>query len=133
MWQRVSWKWAKFFITNQIILLPTNRMSFPRSVARMHVIHVPRTGEHSTNKRPRVSTMQKGGRKVFRMTDLVCDRQISEGHLGKEEDWRRRRWRPATDTKKVTIRNSLASDGASGIYTTCCGRRGENVFGSPQV
>lgn len=30
--------------------------------------------------------MQKGGRKVFRMTDLVCDRQISEGHLGKEEE-----------------------------------------------
>lgn len=52
----------------------------------MHFTHVPRTGEHCINKRPRVSTMQKGGRKVFRMTDLVCDRQISEGHLGKEEE-----------------------------------------------
>lgn len=42
---------------------------------------------------------------------------------------RRRRWRPATDTKKVTIRNSSASDGARGIYTTRCNTRGENVFG----
>lgn len=67
-------------------------MSFPRSVARIHFTHVPRTGEHGINKRPRVSaswlgpTMQKGRRKVFRMTYLVCDRQISEGHLGKEEE-----------------------------------------------
>lgn len=40
---------------------------------------------------------------------------------------RRKRWRPATDTKKVTIRNSLASDGECGIYTTCYDIRGENV------
>ena len=67
-------------------------MSFPRSAALTHFTHVPRTGELGRNKRSRVSvpglgaTTQKGGRKVFGMTDLACDRQIFEGHLGEEEE-----------------------------------------------
>lgn len=99
----------------------------------MYFTHVPRRGELGLNKRPCVSaswlgpTVQKGRRKGSRMTALACDRQIFEGHLGRER--RRRRWRPATDTKKVTIRNSSASDEAGGIHTTRSNVRGENVFG----
>lgn len=54
----------------------------------MHFTHMPRTGELSLSKRPRVSAsrvgpiIQKGRRKGSRRTDLACDRQISEGHLG---------------------------------------------------
>ena len=58
----------------------------------MYFTHVPRTGELGLNKRPCVSaswlgpTVQKGRRKGSRMTDLACDRQIFEGHLGEEEE-----------------------------------------------
>ena len=58
----------------------------------MHFTHMLRTGELSINKRPRVSAswlgslVQKGRRKGSRKTDLACDRQISEGHLGEEEE-----------------------------------------------
>lgn len=66
-------------------------MSFPRAATLTHFTHVPRTGELGINKRPCVSaswlgpTTQKGRRKGSRMTDLACDRQIFEGHLGEEE------------------------------------------------